>query len=57
MIERRDFLKGSAAALLYGAGRKSLAQTLAPMTDSSVTYDERSVMVDGRRLQIGRAHV
>jgi len=50
MIERRDFLKGSAAALLYGAGRKSLAQTLAPMTDSSVTYDERSVMVDGRRL-------
>jgi hypothetical protein len=50
MIRRREFLKGSAAALIYGAGHTGLAQPLAARSGSSVTFDERSVMVDGRRI-------
>src|ERR1035438_8677256 len=50
MIRRREFLKGSAAALILGARYNSFAQALATAHDSSVTFDERSVMVDGRRM-------
>ena len=50
MIRRRAFLKGSAAALLYGSGHKGFAQAIASTPGKSVTFDERSVMVDGRRI-------
>jgi len=50
MIRRREFLKGSAAAVLCGAGHKGIGQALASPAGKSVTYDERSVMVDGKRL-------
>ena len=41
MIRRRDFLTGSAAALMYGAGHKGLARALTPRPAGPVTYDER----------------
>jgi hypothetical protein len=50
MIRRREFLMGSAAALIYGAGHNGIGQALAPTAGKSVTYDERSVIVDGRRM-------
>jgi hypothetical protein len=49
-MRRREFLAGSAAALIYGAGHNNLAQTLAPAPAKAVTYDDRSVLVDGRRM-------
>jgi beta-galactosidase len=58
MIGRREFLTGSAAALMYGAGRNGLAEALAPSPARPVTYDDRSVMIDGRRvlLTCGEIH-
>src|ERR1035438_4512465 len=50
MIQRREFLKGTTAALILGARYNGFAQALATAHDSSVTFDERSVMVDGRRM-------
>ena len=50
MIRRREFLKGSTAALIYGAGHSGLGQSLASASGKSVTYDERSVIIDGRRI-------
>ncbi len=48
MIPRRDFLKGSAAALLYRAGQDAFSQQ--SLSSGRVTFDERSVLVDGRRI-------
>jgi len=49
-MHRRDFLQGSAAALLYGVGHKALAHTPAPLANGSVSFDERSLLVDGSRM-------
>jgi beta-galactosidase len=56
MIRRRDFLKGSAAALLYQAGHNAFSQP--SNSGGRVSFDERSVIVDGRRrlLTCGSVH-
>lgn len=48
MIQRRDFLKGGAAALLYKAGHEAFPQQFA--SGGKVTFDERSVLVNGERM-------
>lgn len=48
MIPRRDFLKGSAAALVASTGRGGFAQQAG--SARKVTFDERSVLVDGSRM-------
>ena len=55
MIQRRDFLKGSAAAVIYGLGPHASSQTLSPM--QAVTYDQSSVLLNGRRLLISSGEV
>jgi hypothetical protein len=57
MIDRRNFLKGSAAALAIGAAYKGLSQTVPSPRNSVVTYDERSVLVGGRRLLIASGEI
>lgn len=56
MIRRRDFLKGSAAALIYKAGYNAFAQQA--NTAGHVSFDERSVIVNGQRrlLTCGSVH-
>jgi hypothetical protein len=55
MIQRRDFLKGSAAAVICGAGQHGASQAFAPGT--AVSYDESSVILKGRRLLISSGEV
>ena len=57
MIRRREFLKGSAAALLVGAGRNGLSQPLALSSDRLVTFDERSVLVGGHRMLLASGEI
>jgi hypothetical protein len=57
MIRRREFLKGSAAALIVGAGRKGLSQPMAPTSDRLVTFDERSVLVGGHRMLLASGEI
>lgn len=58
MIRRREFLKGSSAAIILGAGYKGFSQVDAHAPNGLVTYDDRSVMIDGRRklLTCGEIH-
>jgi beta-galactosidase len=48
MIQRRDFLKAGTAALVYGASRTSFSELAA--AQPPVSYDERSVILNGRRV-------
>ena len=61
MIRRRDFVKGSAAAVLCSAARTGFAQQQAtpePKSRKQVSFDERSVLINGRRtlLTCGEIH-
>src|SRR5664279_1513689 len=55
MIRRRDLLKGGAASLIYGAGYKGFSQTAT--TGRSISFDERSVLVNGRRMLISGGEI
>ena len=50
MIHRRDFLKNSAAALIYSVGQNGLSQPPAP--GAALTFDQSSVILNGRRVLI-----
>jgi beta-galactosidase len=56
MMHRRAFLQSGGAVLLYGAGRGAPAQSGAH--GGRVAFDERSVLVDGKRILLtcGSAH-
>jgi beta-galactosidase len=56
MFGRREFVKGSAAAMLYSVSPKCFPQTSG--SAGRVSYDDRSVMIDGRRrmLTCGEVH-
>ena len=56
MFGRREFVKGSAAAMLYSVSPKCFPQTLG--SAGRVSYDDRSLMIDGRRrmLTCGEVH-
>lgn len=57
-IDRREFLKTGTALWVLGAGGTVFAKTTAGSQPRSVTYDERSVMIDGHRklLSCGEMH-
>jgi hypothetical protein len=55
MIQRRDFLKGTAAAVIFGVGQHGTTKAFA--SDAAVTYDESSVILKGRRLLISSGEV
>jgi beta-galactosidase len=48
MIQRREFLKAGTAALVYGASRTGFSQSAA--SQPPVSYDERSIILNGRRV-------
>jgi hypothetical protein len=50
MIKRREFLKAGGAALFCGASHPPFSQALASASSGPVTYDDRSVLVHGRRI-------
>ncbi len=47
MIRRRDFIKGSAAAVLWGAASRAHAL---PVQTNNVSFDDRSVLINGKRM-------
>jgi hypothetical protein len=58
MLRRREFLKGTAASLLYATGNNVFAQSQNRAAGSVISFDDRSVLLDGRRvlLACGEVH-
>ena len=50
MIHRRDFVKASAAAALCSLARSGYAQEIGLAPQRPVSFDERSVLLNGRRM-------